>query len=258
MKQFLLTFIIVASLASVTIGGTLADFSDIETSHNNSIGTGSLDLKVNGEDDPDIDTVIEVTNVAPGEVYGPFECQVSNEGEAQNADGSVPPSYLYLHIKQLVCANVNPPNSGYAYEDENITTGDNLKPEPELVAEYGGSIDCTWVPGVGRLGDNCTMPSYTEVTVYFDGYPIIQNEKLGDLECHQIYLGELEPYGVFHTVSIYVQVLPISEADAVAAGILGTQYFGDSSIFWFWPTNGLMYDKVSFNIAFELFQFPLP
>lgn len=258
MKQVLLAIIVILALASVSVGATLADFSDTETSRDNLIAVGSLDLKVNGEDDPEVGPVIEITNVTPCQIYGPFNYQVRNDGEARLPDGSIPPAYLYIHFKQLACANVNPPNPLYAYEDVNITTGDKLKPEPELVAEYGGQIDCTWVDGVGRLGDNSTMPSYTGITVCFDGNLIIDDQKLDDLECQEIYLGELEPWSVVHTVDIYVHVQPISEEDAVDAGILGQKYFSDTSVFRFWPTNSLMFDKVSFSIAFELFQHQLP
>lgn len=252
----LIVLLLVVGLTVPMVGETLASFSDIETSRDNFISVGSLDLKVNGEDDPNVAPVIEIVNVAPGTVYGPFSCEVRNDGEAESPDGSKPPAYLYIHFKQITCANVNPPYDGY--EDVNIINGDNLKPEPELVTEYGGKIDCTEVPGVGRLGDDCTMKPHTVVTVLFDGKTIIDQYKLDELECQEIYLGELEPYGVVHTVDMYVQVPPISEADAISAGILGQQYFGDDSVFRFWPTNGLMYDKVSFSIAFELFQYQVP
>lgn len=250
----LIVLLIVVGLAVPTLGETLASFSDIETSQDNLISTGSLDLKVNGGDDPDVGPIIEIENVCPGTVYGPFSCEVRNDGEAaQNPDGGVPPAYLYIHFKQITCANINPLYDGYEYP----AGSGIIKPEPELVAEYGGKVDCTEVPGLGVLGDECTMKAYTVVTVSFDGKTIIENHKLDEIECQEIYLGELEPSGMVHTVEISVQVSPISEADAIAAGILGEEYFGSGSVFWYWPTNGLMCDKVSFSTAFELFQFKL-
>jgi predicted ribosomally synthesized peptide with SipW-like signal peptide len=54
MKNIVLSVVVVAALMAAGIGGTLADFSDSEEEMGDVLQAGSLDLKVNGADDPDV------------------------------------------------------------------------------------------------------------------------------------------------------------------------------------------------------------
>ena len=54
MKNILITAVVITTLALAGIGGTMADFSDSEEEMDDVLQAGSLDLKVNGEDDPDV------------------------------------------------------------------------------------------------------------------------------------------------------------------------------------------------------------
>jgi len=80
MRKILLALIVVLAIASASVGGTFAGFSDIETSHDNYIETGSLDLKVatadenwvagDFHDDPTLDMVMEIDDAEICQTYG--------------------------------------------------------------------------------------------------------------------------------------------------------------------------------------------
>lgn len=67
MRKILIALLGVLLVAALAGAGTFAYFSDTETSTGNSFTAGILDLKVDGEDDPNVSTYLEVGNVAPGD-----------------------------------------------------------------------------------------------------------------------------------------------------------------------------------------------
>jgi predicted ribosomally synthesized peptide with SipW-like signal peptide len=181
-KSLILAVVVVVALTLAGVGGVFATWSDSEVSHGNLISTGSLDLKVNGADDAPwgsgVPVKVSVTDMIPQKFYGPYEVELWNAGQGQF------PAHAYIHVKNITCSNVlpkvnpydpkNPESGGSACWYENhgpdATTGypdpstgqpysGALKPEPELVAEYGGKVDCVTVPGVGVDGDDCSMGS---------------------------------------------------------------------------------------------------
>jgi len=89
---------------------------------------------------------------------------------------------------------------------------------------------------------------------------------IAELECWQISLGDLEGcYTLF--VKAYMQLTDISEDELIAAQVLtdpGTGYgWFNASIpaeaKWdHWPTNALMYDRMEFDMSFELLSHPPP
>ena len=85
MRNVLLSLVVVVVLAAGGLGGTFATWSDSETSGNNTIVTGSLDLKVNGTDDKPwgegVPKLIEEVCVVPCNLYGPYDAYVIIEGE---------------------------------------------------------------------------------------------------------------------------------------------------------------------------------
>ena len=80
MRKIVLALIVVLAIATASVGSTLADFSDIEPSHDNYINTGSLDLKVAVadecwvpgvfHDDPQLDLAMAVDDGQICETYG--------------------------------------------------------------------------------------------------------------------------------------------------------------------------------------------
>ncbi|GAI22921.1 unnamed protein product [marine sediment metagenome] len=65
MRQALLALVAIGLVASLAGAGTMAYFNDTETSEGNTFTAGTLDLKVDGRDDP-LPVKISVNDVAPG------------------------------------------------------------------------------------------------------------------------------------------------------------------------------------------------
>jgi len=299
MKSIFLSIIVISALVIAALGGTFATWSDSETSAGNYIETGSLDLKVNGADDAPwgegVPIKVGVTCVVPDVVYGPYEVELWNAGQCTYD------SQAFLHVKRVQCYNVEPkvnpyPDGGSAYwpagestgyEDPDTGIGDYvpapslLKPEPELVAEYGGKVDCTTVVGIGPEGDDCSMGSHTVMIITdtdTDPYTadpdrtIMISDELGKWLCKEIYLFDLAPCQP-ETIYIWFYVkqdreedwardyIPDPYFDTVpdlagnnflandpdyAAKLLHWEKFND------WPSNALMKDKVEFDVEFDL------
>lgn len=92
----LMVLFIAVGLAGQMVGDTFASFSDIETSEDNYIDTADLDLKVNGKDDRDVDTLFNIPNGEICTIYAssPSPIPLWNQGSVDDP--------LYLHIKNLV------------------------------------------------------------------------------------------------------------------------------------------------------------
>jgi predicted ribosomally synthesized peptide with SipW-like signal peptide len=223
MKSIFLSVVIICALAISGIGGTLATWSDSEVSFDNYVSTGSLDLKVNGEDDigphPDramwgngVPAKVELYDMIPCKWYGPFEVELWNAGQYEDNENTF--AHAFIHLKNIVCSNVLPKvdangdTTGYPDPSTNQPWSGDLKPEPELVAEYGGKVDCIYVPGVGVEGDDCSVGTHVEMVITTtdvdpttndfddilvnpDGY--VMRDKLGKWECKEIWLFDLVP-----------------------------------------------------------------
>jgi hypothetical protein len=146
-------------------------------------------------------------------------------------------------------------------------TGD-LKPEPELVAEFGGTVDCTWVDGVGGpLGDTCSMLAAVEIIVTDEaGNFIIGPAILGDLYCQEIYLFDLVPCEA-RTIYLWFHLYQFTEEDFGYNYFLHPDQLGidpatdpiayDAALMhWIkfndWPSWAYMRDAVSFSMEFDV------
>jgi predicted ribosomally synthesized peptide with SipW-like signal peptide len=290
-RNVILAVVVIAALSLAGAGGVFATWSDSEVSFNNTIETGSVDLKVNGADDlpwgTGVPVKVNVTCMIPLKYYGPYEVELWNAGQCTF------PSHAYIHVKNLTCSNalpkVNPyPDGGslcwYENYGPDATTGyldpstnqpysGDLKPEPELVAEFGGKVDCVMVPGVGVDGDDCSMGSgvrmiitnstdVTDVLVNPDGVRL--EDLLYKWVCNEIWLFDLMPcqprtiylwfyltqdteenfgYNFFKTPA----ELGIGPTDpGYAQDLLHWKKFND------WPSWRYMKDKATLDIEFDL------
>ena len=263
MKSIFLSVVIICALAISGIGGTLATWSDSEVSMDNYIETGSLDLMVNGADDlpwgTGVPTKVAVDCMIPCKVYGPYEVELWNASQ-----DCMPAAEAFIHIKNAECSNVDPkPGSGYPCPE----TGD-MKPEPELVAEFGGKVDCTTVPGVGIQGDGCTMKSHLRMWVTDDPalvpdkdipYPdprFIMDDKLLNLVGIEASLGMLEPCTPI-TFYLWFHLQQQSEEEFGLNLIPNEGEAGYDEMHWLkfndWPSWGLMKDTIDFDMEFDLY-----
>jgi predicted ribosomally synthesized peptide with SipW-like signal peptide len=254
--KILLSSIVLTALVIAGIGGTLAGFSDSEESFDNYIVSGSIDLKVNGEDDQPwgegVPAVVTLVRIMPSKTYE-VDITVRNDGEAYEPDGETPePAYLYIHLKDYWCDNIEPVHGGIDVTDypelvlknKNITSP--LKPEPEMVAEFGGRVGQVEFEGLGQMGDECCLTTHVELTIAYDDEDVWGPEFIGLAQCKQLLLGTLPPCGEEHTITLKFH-LP-QQLD------YAWQSHGIEEKFKYWPTNAFMVDALNFGILFELLQ----
>ena len=244
MKNVVLSVVVIAALVVAGIGGTLADFSDSEEEMGDTIQAGSLDLKVNGEDDPNV-LPFSFTGVIPDKLIDVTKT-VANVG---TIDG-----WLYLHVKNVLCTETNDKDLN---GDGDITVPED-NPEPENVAELGGKHGQETVPG---LGVRCDMEEHIMVEIWYDGVQVDLGQydvngdgdiKLNEIECNQILISELEACGAEHDVNFVFMLQDVPEE------FWGYDIFDETDeheVKWnWWPTNCYQGDTVSFDILFELLQ----
>jgi predicted ribosomally synthesized peptide with SipW-like signal peptide len=276
-KSIILAVVVVVALALAGVGGVFATWSDSEVSANNTIMTGAVDLKVNGADDAPwgqgVPSKVAIECMTPCHWYGPFEVELWNSGQCEFLPDA------FIHFKSYECYNIEPkinpyPDGGSAYWPAGETTGyvcpetGDLKPEPELVAEFGGKVDCTYVDGLGGpLGDTCSMLSAVEVIVVDEaGDVIIGPALLGDLYCQEIYLFPLKPCEA-RTIYLYFKLYQFTEEDFGYNYFLTPEELGidpekdpaayrAAQMHWAkfndWPSWAYMKDAVTFSMEFDL------
>lgn len=67
-KKILLSLSVIAAVATIAVGGTIAYFSDTETSTNNTFSAGTIDIAVNGENPWTSNEEYEIKDMKPGQV----------------------------------------------------------------------------------------------------------------------------------------------------------------------------------------------
>jgi len=276
MKNVLLSVVVVAVLIAGGVGGTFAHFSDTEESLDNWIQTGSLDLRISDVNGVLYDDAPYGEGVPPLIFALDLEPKQSKDYvfDLQNAGQPAgDPAWIYMHIKKIKCEDVDPEKGGYV----DPQTG-KLKPEPELVAELGGMVAQTLVPGVGRdFGCNGQLEEHIHMTIWYDlndnglldTGEIKHDGKMDEIICTNLFLGSLDKCQT-RDVHVSVRLQDIDEDDLIAAGLLPDPWDGNPPVGhdggWFngndpdvqrkcydkWPTNALMKDKITFSILFSL------
>jgi len=85
MKRIILGIFAIALVATVAVGATVAQLSDSETSVGNTLGAGTIDLKVSDQDDPLV-VHLTRTDLKPGPVWS---TQLGGQWVIRNA-GTLP------------------------------------------------------------------------------------------------------------------------------------------------------------------------
>jgi hypothetical protein len=245
LKNVILALGVIGALVAGLLGGVFADFSDSEEEMGDVLQAGSLDLKVNGEDDPNV-LPFSIKGMVPDKVYDVTKT-VSNVG---TIDG-----WLYLHIKNVICIEDNDKDLN---GDGSITVPED-NPEPENVAQWGGKHGQKQVPG---LGEACDMEKHMElVNINWNGTPVDISQydlngdgkvKMDEIECNQILIAQLPACGEVFEVNFEFMLQDVPEE------YYDLDIFDESDpheIKWnWWPTNRYQGDKLTFDILFELLQ----
>jgi predicted ribosomally synthesized peptide with SipW-like signal peptide len=182
MKNIVLSLVVLVVLVAGGVGGTLADFSDIEISKDNTFATGALDLVVSdylGQEYPtDAPKFYMIQGAWPCCDKSVF-LDLHNYGEGFQVS-----PYAYLHVKNLSCGWVMP-KKPFAWLDATgakvaapvplpvvgyLGTGyPRPVTEPEYVAEEGGVAGelangtAVTVKGIGEFGEGCQVASHIGV-----------------------------------------------------------------------------------------------
>jgi hypothetical protein len=249
MKHLLLCLVVIAALAVAGIGGVLADFSDSEEEMGDLLQAGSLDLTIDGENDPNL-VEFELWPMIPEKVI-----QVTRELKNMGTiDG-----WLYMHLK----------NSLHEEANDKDLNGDGIidsldMPEPEGVAEQGGIVGGQTVPGL--VGILVAMQNYVGVNIEYG--PLVGPKQaidlssldtngdlrvtINELECNQVLLGKLPACGEAYEMTYLFTLYDVPESD------YGFNIFDETDpheVKWeHWPTNAYQGDKVTFDVLYELLQ----
>jgi predicted ribosomally synthesized peptide with SipW-like signal peptide len=199
MKNIVLSIVVIATLVVAGIGGTLADFSDIEISEGNYFTVGALDLKVsdylkNEYQGDEVPAFLQYSDAWPCSDKS-FYIDLENWGQ-----GSQKVPWAYIHFKNMDCGWNWPKNlwrmvlcdpdtkecidemtevewEGLTDAEKETHLAAGWKPvnEPEYVAECGGVAgededgNPVEVPGIGCYGDCCELPKHIFVLIYKAG-----------------------------------------------------------------------------------------
>ena len=133
------------------------------------------------------------------------------------------------------------------------------------LAEYGGKVDCTMVPGLpGAEGDDCSMGSHirmavsdTQVAPDEAGAEVIRSDELQKWYCDEFYLFDLEPC-VPRTIHLWFLLIQDDEEEWGYDFIPNPDAASPDEVWqhWYkfndWPSWALMKDKVTFSIEYDL------
>jgi predicted ribosomally synthesized peptide with SipW-like signal peptide len=125
-KKILLSLSTIAAVAAIAIGGTVAYFSDTETSTGNTFSAGTIDIAVDGKNPWSHDIKYDIKDLKPGE-SGNINLRVDNKG-TNPVDIT----------KRLFDFAGNGGTTEVACSTFGINSGHNGSSEPECEAEANG------------------------------------------------------------------------------------------------------------------------
>jgi len=138
MKRIILSLVTIVTVAAIATGATVAYFSDTETSNSNTFAAGTLDLKVDNQDDSNI-VHVTLNNMKPGQTAS-YQWNWKNNGtidgkpwmqltnvvdndngllEPEQVDGDTTDGIGGGELSQYLLMKLNAPGStGYAYPNQ--------------------------------------------------------------------------------------------------------------------------------------------
>jgi len=243
MNKILISLSTIAVVAAIAVGGTVAYFSDTETSVGNTFTAGTLDLKVDGADDV-LPMAWSSDNMEPGTTYNAGTVEVRNSGS----------------ISGKVTLMVS-----------NVVSNENGELEPELSwsgigSRYGRDLPDTEVDptgydnntGYGELWDQMNLKFYVD-----------QNDN-GVMEWYEpvIWSGMALDMTSYYSIPVNTNLFPadhgfdetLDAGESFKIGLLVTFFNDTSSPMSSQPQfNGLnnnmtMSDDAKFDVVFGLEQ----
>lgn len=186
MKKILKSLSLIAAVAAIAIGGTIAYFSDTETSNNNVISAGTIDIAVDGENpwsedslyniaglEPSDETDINVTleNVGTNDVVIWKKVSATDDGNLMSEPECLAEGGTYADPVCSANSPVDDISSQFVYS-MTIGGGTNIDQAWDVRVS---DINDLWIP-VGRLNQGQTVT--VDQNYYFD--ETAGNEYQGD------------------------------------------------------------------------------
>lgn len=176
MKKIIGLGIAVAVIIALVTTGTLALFSDTETSENNIFTAGTIDIAVNAENPWQGEGYFTWADMKPCKYY---EKSFTLKNVGSN------PCKVWKHLEV-----VEQTGGSYAYWGD---ADRGASSEPEYV-EGGGEFDGSGNPtGVGYV-ERCNLAAYIIYDLYVDAVALIEETdyvRIDNIACTWIYLGEM-------------------------------------------------------------------
>lgn len=141
MKKIIISAFTIFAVVAAVAGATAAVFSDTETSVGNTFAAGTLDLEVNGENDPDV-VHINMSDMKPGDGVGGAEHSTIVYNYTLSNVGSITGN-PWIEITNLV----NDDNTCTEPEDDDGDTTCGPHPDGELGANLYMQINAPGNPG---------------------------------------------------------------------------------------------------------------
>lgn len=131
-RKVIISLVVIGVAAAFAGAGTMAFFSDTETSSNNTVSAGTLDMKVNGGDEKV--QLLSATNAVPGDTG-------SNSTKLKNT-GSINGSYD-VNLSNTLQENGwnEPENDSAAEKDGSVELGSQLNVTVGIDNDRDGDID---------------------------------------------------------------------------------------------------------------------
>jgi len=154
-KKILISLSVIAAVAAVIVGGTMAYLSDTETSAGNTFTAGELDLTVNSYDDP-LPILFTIKDLKPSTIQytGPIVLHIYHN-----------PGKLYKHIVSVVC------NQGAQTEPEEEEENGVPKYDLDNYTWFDLKVDDAVIIPDGTI----TVKDITSKWIYLGEYPASQD-----------------------------------------------------------------------------------
>lgn len=168
MKKIILSVFTILLVSALTFGATQALFSDQETSVGNTFTAGTLDLTVDGKNDPEVKN-FTMTNMKPGDRFGRSYFRVKNNGSVAG-------------VPKVCLKNLQDTESTGSSEFESDGEPGELSSNIELLVDVNGSWLMTSGHTLESFSDRCWTPTNPA-----DGEFAVQGKDILDPEEEMIF-----------------------------------------------------------------------
>ncbi len=148
MKKIIVSVFTILLVAVATVSATQALFSDEETSAGNTFTAGTLDLTVDGKNDPEVKK-FTMSNMKPGDRFGRSYFRVKNNGTVAG-------------VPQVCLTNLQDTESSGSSEFENDGEPGELSSNIDLLVDVNGSWLMTSGHKLNTFSDRCWTPTNPE------------------------------------------------------------------------------------------------